>query len=145
MLALLLTATLALSVLSVRDAVKLALLQTRPTTLVLTRFWLLEHLPPGAGVAVERYSAPLERSGFRVYEIVTAASHSLDDLRNAGAEYLLTSSFMSGRYYAEPERYAKEIAFYEETLPQQAELLHVIAPTGFEGGPVVRIYRLPPP
>jgi len=111
----------------------------------LTRFWLLENLPPGSGIAIERYSAPLEHSDFRVYEIVTAASHSLDDLRNAGVEYLLTSSFMSGRYYAEPERYAREIAFYEETLPRQAELLHVIAPTGFEGGPVVRVYRLAQP
>lgn len=144
-LALLLVAILALSALSVRDAVRLALLQTRYTTLVRTRFWLLENLPQGAGVAIERYSAPLERSGFRVFEIVTAASHSLDDLRNAGVEYLLTSSFMSGRYYAEPERYAREIAFYEEILPQQAELLHVIAPEGFDGGPVVRIYRLTPP
>lgn len=38
-----------------------------------------------------------------------------------------------------------QIAVYEETLPRQAELLHVIAPTGFEGGPVVRVYRLAQP
>jgi hypothetical protein len=136
---------LAFSVLPVRDVVRQTLMQTRPTTLVLTRHWLVANLPEGAGVAIERYSAPLERTSFRVFEIVTAASHSLDDLRNAGVEYLLTSSFMSGRYYAEPERYAREIAFYDETLPQEATLLHTIEPTGFEGGPVVRIYDIARP
>lgn len=134
-----------LSVWPLHDTFRQAMMYTRPSTMVQTRYWLLANLPETTSLAIERYTAPLELTGFRVFDPFTLADCSLDDLRQEGYEYLLTSSFISNRYYADPERYAKQVAFYEETLPQQATLLHVVEPVGFVGGPIVRIYKINAP
>jgi hypothetical protein len=72
-----------------------------------------------------------------------AAGGNLSDYYREGYRYLVVSSRMYNRYFEEPERYPKEVNFYQ-TLFEQGELLHQFAPTRTIGGPVIRIYRLHP-
>ena len=56
---------------------------------------------------------------------------------------MIVSSSMYDRFYAEPELYPAQVAFYNN-LSEQAMLLQTFAPSLLRGGPTVKIYRLNP-
>ena len=117
--------------------------QSRPTTRILARQWLLEHAPAGSKIAQEWYAAPLADADF---DVVThwalGQERSLAEFRSEGVDYLVASSAMYGRFYANPERSAAEVAFYE-LLSEEGVLMQEFEPSPTRGGPTIRIYRLP--
>lgn len=116
--------------------------QSRPTTRLLARTWVIQNIPAGSKIAEEWYTAPLGGADFVVLEQNSLASAgTLDSFAHAGYSYLIASSSMYGRYFAEPERYATEVAFYR-TLFAQERLLQQIEPSALNSGPEIRIYQL---
>src|SRR5579859_3413983 len=138
--ALLITLTAVISAWPAYQFVLQDIRQASPSTRVLAREWLVQHLPPGSRVAEEEYSAPLDNTGMIVkWQYSLATGHLLADYRQLGYRYLVTSSDMYGRYFAEPERYAAETAFYNELFKQK--LVKAFWPSPTQGGPSVRIYE----
>jgi 4-amino-4-deoxy-L-arabinose transferase-like glycosyltransferase len=116
--------------------------QSRPSTRLLARQWILEHLPPHSKVAQDAYGAFLSGTDFQVdQQFSLAADRDLGDYYREGYQYLVVSSSIYNRYFAEPERYSREVDFYQ-ALFHQAELLRQFEPSKKKGGPIIRVYRL---
>jgi len=118
--------------------------QSNPSTRVLARGWISEHIPPRSKIALEWYTAPLSGTNFRFMEWISLAyDRELGDYLNEGYEYLVVSGALYERFFNEPERYEHEASFYQ-TLFEQGELVKRFVPTRTRGGPVIQIYRLQP-
>lgn len=117
-------------------------LQANPSTQVVARLWIIEHLPPGSRIAEEWYTAPLKQTSFDVSLQFSLATHSVADYARSGFRYLLVSSSVYDRYFNEPTRYPAEVAFYR-SLPSTSRLLEEFEPSATRGGPTVQIYELP--
>jgi dolichyl-phosphate-mannose-protein mannosyltransferase len=158
----------ALALLCIPPAVRtlpVALRETRPTTRLLARAWLSEHLPAGARVAVERGSAPLLAThalledrlaespdgvisdvalGDRhveVWLVPTLASRGRpEDYVRQGVTHLVIAG--DRLYPASPERFAREAAFYAE-LSGRSRLLASFEPSPTRDGPIVQVFALP--
>lgn len=62
------------------------------------------------------------------------------NLAGQGYDYVVVSSSIYDRFFAEAERYPKEVEFYQ-TLFAQGKLVEEIAPTYWMAGPTIRIYE----
>jgi hypothetical protein len=112
--------------------------QSNPSTRLMARHWILEHIPIQGKIAQEAYAAMLSGTDFQVNQKFSLATdEDLSDYYQEGYQYLVVSSNVYDRYFAEPERYTKEVNFYQ-TLFQQGELLQQFSPTKTRGGPVIR-------
>jgi len=133
--------------------------------------WAERAIPPGSKVAVEAFSLLDQESlAFRATlqqrEIELewrATMHDLQYYRSQGFNYLAISSFMYDRAYAQPDKYADRIEFYQQ-LDRELPLVATFSPrtdgtpapfdlddldTPFwhlfsydRPGPTVRVYRL---
>lgn len=112
------------------------------STRVLARNWILENLPRGSRVAQESYTLPLGAEGFVALEQESLASNTLDSFRDDGFRHLVVSSYVYSRYFREPQRYQREVAFYED-LFNRGSLLKEFRPTATTPGHLVRVYELP--
>jgi hypothetical protein len=118
--------------------------QSGTSTRIEAREWVLGNLPAGAQLAQEWYTAPLDGCSYKVdLRFSLAEGREAGRYRKLGYRYLLTSSDVYSRYYADPLRYAREIAFYEE-LSRSAEVLQVFSPSLLRGGPTIHVYDLGP-
>jgi len=114
----------------------------RDSTRILAREWILENIPAGSRLAEEWYTAPsLGGSQLDVYTTQYLDERSLDEYRQEGYQYLVVSSSIYGRYFAERERYPETVAFYREVFAE-ANLLQRFVPSSTRGGPEIRIYGL---
>jgi 4-amino-4-deoxy-L-arabinose transferase-like glycosyltransferase len=111
------------------------------------RAWLEENAAPESLVLQETYGAPLEGVALESQEIGDffrfaglAESDPGVQITMDEAGYLVASSYIYDRYYAEPQRYPDAIAFYDR-LFAEGNLLAEFAPNWRQNGPVVRIYR----
>ena len=117
--------------------------QATPSTRVLARDWMLQHLSPGSKIAQEAYAAPLEGQPLVMPKTFTLSEHSLEDYRRDGLRYLVASSIMYDRYLAEPDRYPEAVRFYER-LFSEGRLVQEFSPSRTRGGPTLRIYEILP-
>jgi 4-amino-4-deoxy-L-arabinose transferase-like glycosyltransferase len=139
------------------QAVQNGLMQRRPSTRVVAREWMLEHVAPGTHVAAEWYTAalvPADFSGygsdrlsrlanFSVLERFSLGSgRTVSDYARNGFRYLVVSSAVYDRFLAAAERRPTEAAFYRE-LFASGHLLQEIIPTPTRPGPTIRVYELP--
>ena len=114
----------------------------RDSTRILAREWILENIPAGSRLAEEWYTAPsLGGSQIDVYATPSLGGRSLDEYRQEGYQYLVVSSSLYDRFFAEPERYPEPVAFYRE-LFAEANLLQRFVPSSTRGGTEIRIYGL---
>jgi len=138
-------ALLAIGLISVAPCAQLAgYLRARqlPSTRLVARQWVIEHLPRDCAIEQELYGVPLAGTGLRAVERPTLAAGSpLAERARAGGRYLVASSWIYQRYLADPARYPAEVAFYK-SLFSSAHLLVEFAPGATLRGPVVRIYDL---
>jgi hypothetical protein len=115
-----------------------------PSTNVAARGWIIDNLPPGARIAGETYTAPLTGTNFRYSEEFSLFQrNTLDGYRGAGVEYIVASSNMYDRYYADPDLYAGIIEQYDALFAE--EQLEEFRPGDTRGGPTIRIYELDAP
>jgi hypothetical protein len=65
-------------------------------------------------------------------------------LIGAGVDYVVLSSDVDGRVLAAPATYPRQVAFYK-ALVRRGRVVASFAPRRDERGPVITVYRLPPP
>ncbi|MCP4419678.1 MAG: phospholipid carrier-dependent glycosyltransferase [Chloroflexi bacterium] len=117
--------------------------QSNASTRVLAREWLLENVPADSKIAQEWYTAVLANTSFAVEERSDLTQDRVvANYYEEGFDYLLVSSGVYGRFYAEPERYASQIQFYN-SLANEATLVQEFKPSPIRGGATIKIYHLP--
>jgi 4-amino-4-deoxy-L-arabinose transferase-like glycosyltransferase len=121
--------------LTVQDALRLNTVDSRETA----RIWIAENLPAGANVAVESYAPFVQPERFHVQGFSEMIDHTPDWYVEQGFEYLVFGQGMYGRFYAEPEKYAAEIAQYDSFFGR-FELVRLFTDGDYE----VRVYRVTP-
>ncbi len=136
---------LLIGVLAVWPAWRLTLLDIRQAnddTRLIAREWMVANLPEGSRILQEPYSAPLQNTSLQTTEVIRSLAD--EDAQSARSQsehdYWAISSTIYDRFYAEAERYPKEIEFYE-TLFAQGKLVYRIDPSYFMGGPTIQIYQ----
>ena len=143
------------------DAVLWTRAVAQPDTRTLAYDWLLENVPADSRVLAEAYSPQLPADRFRLYGVNQGYIDRLDGgrrqypvptgvigtLRNpslvqqAGIDYVLLADHYDRRL-AEPGRYARQIAVYEELL-STAELVYQAEPSrGHAAGLTVRVLKV---
>ncbi len=123
-----------------RDIVQGNLRRSNPSTRVLARKWVAEHLPAGVVIARENYAIPLHGLPFELLKVSHLPDNSVEEYRAAGAEYFITTSLNYDRYLNEPEIYPDEVDFYR-SLFEQGTLLREFSRSSTVSGHTVRIYR----
>lgn len=121
-------------------------LQATPSTREIARAWIVANLSPDERITADLYTAPLQRTPFAATEYVFSLAQIADrpaDLARRGYDVAMVSSAVYRRFFAAPERYPRETAFYR-TLFRKHERLAEFRPGADGRGPVIRLYRLPP-
>lgn len=142
----------------------------RDDTRTLARRWIETHVPPGAYIASEAYGpepfSVIELAGLQldvrerlqekqsempIYAMapipmlqvlpeLMAVFYDIELYRGL-VDYIVTSSSVSSRYRKDPEKFAAQVAFYEE-LENHWELVQSFGPSDGTG-PRLEIYRNP--
>lgn len=116
--------------------------QANPSTRVIAREWILQNIPIGSKIAQEAYTAPIEATHYKLFQHFSlAAGRSLDDYREEKYDFLMVSSSMYGRYFAQGERYPMFISFYK-SLFDNGHLVKQFEPSFTRRGPIIKIYTL---
>jgi 4-amino-4-deoxy-L-arabinose transferase-like glycosyltransferase len=114
------------------------------STRILAREWIVLHLTPGSRIAVEMFSAPLQGTPFRTTDLQALSElQSIEQALTQNFRYAIASDLMYKRYFAEPQRYSRQVAFYSQ-LFAHGRLLKEFTPNLLQGGPTIRIYELRP-
>jgi 4-amino-4-deoxy-L-arabinose transferase-like glycosyltransferase len=121
---------------TVRDTVRL----TRPDSLDTAREWIDANVPSGAHIGVESYSPWIDPRKFVVQGFYKLNDHPPEWYVAEGYDYLVFSQTMFRRFYADPARFAADIARYEAFFRAFEE-----AKVFTDGGYEVRVYRVPRP
>jgi 4-amino-4-deoxy-L-arabinose transferase-like glycosyltransferase len=80
-----------------------------PDTRTVALEWIRQHIPHGAAIIREDYTAKVPEGEYRMGYVWTLYGRSLDWYRKAGARYLMASSSQFGRFTG----YPAQTAFYE--------------------------------
>jgi hypothetical protein len=118
--------------------------QARPSARVLAREWIVENLPAGSQIVQEWHAAPLGGTSFEVARQFSLSERPPDDYQRDGFRYLVASSDIYNRFFAEPDRYPGQIAWYEK-LFAEGNLLQQFEPSNTRDGPEISIYELEGP
>lgn len=103
-------------------------LLTRKDTRELASEWLRENLPAGSVIAMDR-RVPVDASTYTVLRFEDdLARHELEYYRNRGVEFVIVSQYLYARYRQDPERYRKEVSFYDR-LAVEAALVKTFHPS----------------
>ena len=121
---------------TVRDTARLM----SPDSLDTAREWIDANVPPGARVGVESYSPWVDPRKFVVQGFYKLDDHPPEWYVTEGYDYLVFSQTMFRRFYADPARFAADIARYEAFFRTFEE-----AKVFTDGGYEVRVYRVPRP
>lgn len=127
---------------SIRDVRELTKRDTRLPALA----WLERNVPPGATIAAESSTPPLE--GFRRIPLSLPGPgrepderRDVERLRSLGVDYVLVTGAVADRVLAAKNRYPVEARFYAE-LDSRARRVLRLEPGGGLAGPWVAVYRL---
>lgn len=114
---------------------------SRPSTRILAREWINENIPYGSQIAQEYYTAPLDDTNYLILEKFSLSKYNIDYYHGEGYEYLVISSNIYNRYYKEPNRYSKEVNFYNSLIECNCLIQEFIG-SSLQGGPTIRIYNI---
>ena len=117
----------------------------RPDTRILAKVWVEKNLPPGSVIAYEHYAPLLHVDPANKFMLINVnweriVSRPLFFYREKGVDYIIITDFFKKRYFAEPQKYQKEIERYRE-LAREAELIKVFT-NQHNPGPEIEIYRV---
>ena len=101
--------------------------------------WIAANLPKGSHIALEAYTPWVDPDVFHVKGFGHLYDQPAKWYAENGFQYLVFGELMYDRFYREPERYASQVAKYEE-------LFHALRPVRIfnDGGYEVRIYQVVP-
>lgn len=142
----------------VERLIQLDRLHASPSTRVLARQWITEHLPTGSGIAFEWETLPppikadglglghwIARDAGRDFKELSmsklAVRGSIRWYAQQGFRYLVTSNLFYAYYPENAERYPKEAAFYRRLLAE-GRLLYQVSPSADHEGPEIRVYEI---
>lgn len=86
---------------------------TQKGTRVESMEWAHSNLPKGSKIAFESFSPPLSEEYFKIYGTETLINHNIEWYQTNGFDYLIASSTMHGRFYADTTKYQKQVSSYE--------------------------------
>jgi hypothetical protein len=155
----LICAALALEVAPLTKVVEIDRRHSNPSTGVLARQWMEEHLPPGSRLVFEWSTLPMPLKSDRIdrgllrnrtagrnfveMAMATLSDYgSLEEYKRMGYRYLVTAAEWYDYYPANADRFPKEAAFYRALLTRGRLLYEVNHAPTREGG-AIRIYEIP--
>lgn len=80
----------------------------------MARQWIEPNVPHGTRIAVESYGPFVDPRAYQVLGVLQMRDHPIDWYLERSYSYLIFSSGMYGRYYADPGRYGQQIADYDK-------------------------------
>jgi 4-amino-4-deoxy-L-arabinose transferase-like glycosyltransferase len=104
--------------------------------------WMAQHVPAGSRVVREGYTPFLPPERYRVTELWRAIDQDPAWYQREGVEYLVLGSFMYGRFFAEPARYAEQVGRYQRLLANATLLQRIEGSIAGARGARVDVYRL---
>lgn len=125
------------AVATLRQAVALG----RPGTRALMAGWIVDNLPPGAGILKESYTPHLPEDRFLVAERRFLIRHKEERWNDPRFGYFLVASNAHGRFFR-PELDTDYQAGWYRDLFARSELLHQVEPGPLRIGPVLSLYRI---
>ncbi len=114
----------------------------RDTTVDQAYSWIVQNIPAGSSIVLERRSLLLP-SQYRASYVVQLRSKTYEQLRVEGTEYLVANSDAYGGPLTAPQKYPVDYNEYMRIFTQSRELLKV-APTSTMPGPELRIFKVVP-
>jgi len=108
--------------------------------------WVDANVPPGSRIVVEAFSIPLDEERFDLIELVRIDSEDLEWYVEEGVEYVIVSDGHWRILFQEPERYAREIATYDEILAHSSIVQDFpgrVPALLSRGYPTIAIYHFP--
>jgi len=108
--------------------------------------WLNANVPAGSKIVTEAFSIPLDEQRFDVIELVRIDSEGLEWYLDEEVEYVIVSDGHWRTLFQEPERYAREIATYDEILAHSSIVLEFpsqVPALLSRGYPTIAIYHFP--
>ena len=124
---------------SLRRAVQSA----QPNTQVLAIEWFSQQTPAQTVVGSEWYTGLYWSTTIKLEETPTLGRSTPEYFRERGARFVVASSEMYDRFYAEPERYADFIAAYERFWRELPLVIELTPDPWRRPGPTIRILRVP--
>lgn len=113
--------------------------------------WARANIPPGSKVAMGPYCPPLDTLPVEITELRGAskplggvAQHPPEWYQENEFDYLVVSSGRYGRFFRDPERYAKAVARYEAIFKAFPLTNEFVGPLMGTHGGVIRIYQVFP-
>jgi hypothetical protein len=112
---------------------------TLPDTRWTSKIWIEENIPPGAIIAREHYTPPVDNKRFKVDDLGFCGliKTSLD-----GYDYIIASSSDYSRFFNDEKRYPVQSKKYKEIFSKY-ELVKEFVPDYIKaGGPRISIYKI---
>ena len=149
-------------VLPLTDSIAFNRQLTRPDVRIRAKTWVESHIPAGSKIASDTYGPPLVKRIDALYYTAAGmdpvsyrlmrlklpvpgkldARHSFIWLRHHHVKYVIVTSAVYDRIFAAAQHYPRQVRFYER-LERVATLVRQFRPRAGEGGPVIRVYKLP--
>ena len=104
--------------------------------------WILQNVPAGASIMLERRSMVLPTQ-YRATYVPQLRRKTYDELRQDGVEYLVANSESYGAALSAPQQYPTDYNDYMRIFAQSREL-QTITPSSNVPGPELRIFRVVP-
>jgi hypothetical protein len=114
----------------------------RESTIDQAYSWILENIPAGSSIVLER-RAMLLPSQYRSTYVNQLRRKSYEELRRDGVEYVVANSEAYGPALIAPHQYPDDYNDYMRIFTQSREV-HKITPTSDVPGPEVRIFKVVP-
>jgi len=92
-------------------------------TQTMAREWIIAHVPPGARIAGEAYTAVLHAEEYETVYVNSVIDHPRAWYCEQGVEYLMMSDLAHGRFFADPARYPTQVRDVER-LKAGLDLVH---------------------
>ena len=104
--------------------------------------WILQNIPAGASIVLER-RAILLPAQYRASYVGQLRRKTYEELRKEGVDYVVANSESYGTALAAPQKYPDDYNDYMRIFSQSREL-QTIAPSPEQPGPELRIFKVVP-
>jgi hypothetical protein len=116
---------------------------TLPNTRWLAEIWIKKHIPPGARIIKESYTARISRTKYKVEDLRVGGFAKKGVQYNLESfDYIILSSDSYGRFFADPERNPDEVRIYRSIMSTHPLRKIFIPDNKAVSGPVIRIYKV---
>ena len=116
---------------------------TLPNTRWLAEKWIKKHIPPGARIIKEAYTARISGTIYKVEDLEVGGFAKKDIMYDLEEfDYIILSSGSYTRFFADPERYPDEVRIYRSLMSTHPLRKIFIPDNKTVSGPVIRIHEV---